>query len=391
MKNLLDITLRRAVTGLIFVSTMALSALLHAGDNDHDDENGPEPIVKCNRGDDLQAAIDAAVDGDVITIGGTCIGPFVVSSFNAANDLTIQGNPRASLDGNGMGPVVSVQDRRVVIADLTVKGGFSSGRFATGGIEVLSSDVMLIDVNVTDNHAVGAEVAAGGIYLEFGSLAIVKSKIMGNTAFTSGSSDAFAYGGIESIFEGVLTIDRSSIRDNHASAVGTDGLSEAVGGIHQAIRGSANITDVVVADNSASASATGIGIANGGIGAVSTGEVTIVGTRVTRNDAIGTHVASGGIESFGSGLFTLRDSKIRKNRAEADWAVGGLELNRTDAILADSSVKRNMAVGDLAVGGVDVADETSLVIVDDLEVKKNVPIDCLGLVCQGGDNNDDGE
>ncbi len=93
-------------------------------------------IVDCS-GDAgaLTPALASAVDGDTLTINGTCVGTFVV-----ARSLELVGLTGARLDAQGAGTVVTVESGKTVgMTNLTITGGRGlppppSAQFAVGGI-----------------------------------------------------------------------------------------------------------------------------------------------------------------------------------------------------------------------------------------------------------------
>ena len=141
--NIQEFLFRRWPIVLIaLLALMVLSSPLRADDDDDDDDL--QAAVNCDAGDDLQIAIDTAANGDVISIGGRCLGPFVITDANAADNLTLEGTPYATLDGNGAGPVVTVDSRSVVLAYLTIEGGVASDFIAVAGAALFDSEVMLV-------------------------------------------------------------------------------------------------------------------------------------------------------------------------------------------------------------------------------------------------------
>ena len=128
------------------------------------------------------------------------------------------------------------------------------------------------------------------------------------------------------------------------------------------------------------APASGFGVGDGGIGVILSGPIMIMNSRVLNNEGTGSHLATGGLEFFDSEPAILSESKWTRNRAEAPFAIGGIELNGTIAAITDGKVQRNIASGDFAVGGIDV--DGGVVTIEDTKVKNNDPIDCFGLLCE---------
>lgn len=342
--------------------------------------------VNCKRGDDLQAAIDTAAEGEVITIKGTCLGTFFIDQSHADN-LTLSGDHKATLDGDSAGPVLTVISRTVVVADLSIQGGGGP----TAGLDLSDSDITLVGVRVTGNHAefTGTGFAIGGIAALHTALTIIDSKVTGNTATSEADDNGFvgAYPGISSV-DGTLSIENSTVEDNHASAVDNSGLpfgfAEAIGGIQHIGVGAATITDTVVKGNSGHAISAGLGIADGGISAVFTGPITIIDSRVVDNSAISSQLATGGLEFFLNGPVLVIDSKFHRNSAEGIDAAGGISFDGdlgNGRRITDSKVKMNTASGTGRVAGGILNLDDGIVTLEDSKVKNNDPIDCFGLDC----------
>lgn len=125
----------------------------------------------------LQQAIDAASNGDVITLGpGTHVGPFSIH----AKAVTIRGDPSGAtvLAGNGSGPVLVISGvaiPRCRLERLTIAGGRSGENGA--GLRITSSLVRLVGCTIRDHVAhrdvgcawCGSEIYGGAIYAIGGS------------------------------------------------------------------------------------------------------------------------------------------------------------------------------------------------------------------------------
>jgi nitrous oxidase accessory protein len=113
---------------------------------------------------DLQAAIDAAANGDVLIVQGEHRG-----SVKIARPLTLQGELGAALLGNGQGSVVTISAPNVVLSGFTIRG---SGR----NLEAMDAGVFV------EQSASGALVEANriegnlyGIYLHGAENAIARA------------------------------------------------------------------------------------------------------------------------------------------------------------------------------------------------------------------------
>ena len=71
----------------------------------------------------LQAAVDAARDGDRLTVRGTCVGATVIDSRLVIQGISTKRSGRAILDADGQGRAVRIKPAaRVTIRDLTDPG-----------------------------------------------------------------------------------------------------------------------------------------------------------------------------------------------------------------------------------------------------------------------------
>jgi len=127
---------RLIITMLVSVLT---ATLVQAGSA----AGGPPCLVSKERSGpparSLQAGVDAAAAGDTLIVRGTCIGTATITK-----DLTLRGVSSgpfvATLDGNGVGPVLSVTGTVVVAIDnLLVTNGTTGIAESFGGTLTVSS------------------------------------------------------------------------------------------------------------------------------------------------------------------------------------------------------------------------------------------------------------
>jgi hypothetical protein len=170
----------------------------------------------------LQTKINSAAPGASLSITGTC---HVNATIN--KDITLQGNPTATLDGDDLGSTITISGTPSVhLTHLVVTGGRSS---QGGGIDIVGGTVTLLHMTVQDNLAEGSSAQGGGIY-NAGALKVVQSTIAHNRAdatHTGNAADGDG-GGIEST--GSLKVSGSSISSNRATANATNGGGGAFGG-----------------------------------------------------------------------------------------------------------------------------------------------------------------
>jgi hypothetical protein len=283
--------------------------------------------VDCGSGADLQAAIDAASDGDTLVISGTCVGNFTVPKV-----LTLRGQGhKPTLAGGPVSTDPVLVAPEATIRRLTITGGLGQGIFNPGG------HLTLNQVTVRDNGTTGIE-------LHFGSLTMVRSTVSGN-----GSEGIVASGGSLLPDE----IRRSTVRDN--------------GGVGIYNFGVMTLRDSTVRDNGA------VGIAN-----VSTlegrGELTVVRSTIQGN-------AGGGIENRWK--LSISHSKVIDNTTAG---LGGGIWNRDEypnhlnfsglLTMSDSKVTGNTAGID--GGGIYNSGPPSDLTLTKVKIRNNKPNDCVG-------------
>ncbi|MFL5798923.1 MAG: choice-of-anchor Q domain-containing protein [Actinomycetota bacterium] len=174
----------------------------------------------------LQTKINAAPAGSTLLIKGTCLGSFLVDK-----NLTLKGNPSATLDGNDAGTTLTAPSTRTVhLIALEITGGsatLGAGILRLGGGHALLS---LDHVTVADNVAWGPGAGGGGIATDGGPTTLTDSAVIHNRSSASSSSGpATAHaGGILS--SGPLTLVRSTVSSNRAVATSSVDSASATGG-----------------------------------------------------------------------------------------------------------------------------------------------------------------
>jgi len=242
--------MRRPLPLLLAMATAAVAILVLAG------PAAASGTVTCppDDGTDLQNAING---GGTVTINGTCHGNFVV----VGGSVTLQGgSPGATLDGDGLGSVLTIVGATVTIRNLTITDGSAD---EGGGIDAIASLVNVIASRITANHA---DDAGGGVF------ALVS----------------------------ILTLTNSSVRDNNSSNVG--------GGIAVVVETILNMTGTTVERNVAE-SEDGAG---GGLFVDDASIAAIDSSTFSTNQA--TNGGGGGIESFFSNV-QLTNSRLLFNKA----------------------------------------------------------------------------
>ena len=299
-------------------------------------------------GQSLQAKINSAPPGSTLLVHGTCVGNFVL-----AKNLTMKGNPTATLDGNQAGHTVLISGTHTVhLANLTITRGLAP---TGGGIQASFGKLFLDHVTVEDDYAVGTSAEGGGIFFANGTLSVSKSTIRNDVAAASSSDTANASGGGILIEKGTLTITGSTIRSDTAVATSDAGDAHATGGgidvtagatVH--IASSHVDANHVRATAAASAQAEFAGMF---VGALTLSHSTVNGntaTALSTGPGGGSLAAGGGIS--GGSLASpsvLSFSHVNGNRAQAQTehgfasaGDGGMEL-LGDITLTGSSVNGN--------------------------------------------------
>jgi hypothetical protein len=331
----------------------------------------------------LQAAVDAAQDGDVIHVGpGTFAGGVVISK-----SVDVIGSGASATAISGGGPVLTIgapgAHPSVRLVGITVTGGLntSSPSAFGGGIVVLAdASLRLVDSVVAGNHAAPASTipsrnpcgiacpfaqASGGGIDNFGTMMLVDVRVTNNAADGPVTSDADG-GGIMNERGAVLVVRDSVVSGNAARATLPFGRFAEAGGIFSRRGSTLTVVGSVVGENVAElATAFSADIAAAQTGGIklagdesTTG--TIVDSRIDRNRVIATSTGgdlvafSGGIDNDGS--LVLRDSTVDGNRVDA-WGNanvsvdgGGLELEGSTAAIADAHISGN-GVAAHATGG----------------------------------------
>lgn len=313
----------------------------------------PAPCDVCASGCpfvSVQAALDAASNGDTITI---CAGTYD-ETVTIARDLTLSGagdgeNPAANtiLDGAGAGTVLTIATgAAVTLKTLRVTGGNAD---LGGGIYNDHGTLGLSGCTVSGNAATDG----GGVLNQGGTLTLSNSTVSGNTASVSGNSGGFG-GGIDNE-SGTLHLVDSTVSGNTARIGG--GLF---------VDGSSTVTlsDSSVSDNTADQEGGGIatdddvvtltltnctvngntsGLGGGGI--FSIGNLTLSNSTVRDNTANdgggGIHGDGGGILNGTLGTLTLEASTVTNNHAAIDG--GGIANAGTVSCSGDSTVSGNTA------------------------------------------------
>ena len=260
----------------------------------------------------LAGALADALDGDTLMIQGTCTG-----TFEVAHSLTLSGSGGATLDGQGVGPVLTVDPgKTVVVTELTITGGNTAGD--GGGIKNNAGATLTLNDSMVSGNTAGRNGAGGGI-ANFGTLKLNGSSVNGNTTGSNGGG-----AGIINTFGATLTMNHSTVSGNSGGSSG--------GGIY-------NFSTMALHDSVVSGNTTGGGgnVGNGGGIYNTAGTLTVENTTVSGNTA---YNGGGGIINVST--LTLRNSTVSGNTATFGGG-GGLYNVSSTLTVENSTIAGNTA------------------------------------------------
>jgi nitrous oxidase accessory protein NosD len=252
----------------------------------------------------LAGALATATDGDTLAIQGTCKGTFEIT-----HDVTLQSSGGATLDGQGAGPVLTIDSaRNVILKSLTVSGGTTL--LYTDGAGIYNSGTLTLTNSTVSGNNTGYAGNGGGIFNNGGTLTLQSSTVSGNSASLKG-------GGIRST-GGTLTLTNSAVSGNNSSFDGGGGIfSEG---------GTLTLSGTTIEGNTAGARG------GGGVDNVSA-ELTLTNSTISDN-------TGGGIFNEG-GTLTLEDSTVSGNLTGG----GGIETDGGLVTLTRTTVSDNAPRG----------------------------------------------
>jgi len=302
----------------------------------------------------IQAALDAAHDGDTIDVGvGTFQGGITITK-----SVQIVGVSAGATIIRGGGPVVTIGafegangGLQVVLSGLTITGGVNdSPAFATGGgVWIPSSSGEATGATVTiDSSVISANRAVPSATFPPG--AAPCGVPADRCAFASG-------GGISNA--GRLTLTDSQVRGN---VVGSAAITRSAfgAGISNGLPGTLTVLDSVVSGNRAVVSPPNGCFTEGG-GIEDFGTMTIQDSRITGNSSVVVssvpssiigndpeqNADAGGVDLAPSGSATISGSTISDNTVsdfdsggDAQAFNGGIDNDGT-LLLTDSNIERN--------------------------------------------------
>ena len=245
----------------------------------------------------LQTKIDNATTGSTLLIKGTCHGQFAIGK-----DLTLKGNPTATIDGDSGGTTLTVTGARSIhLRSLIVTGGLAE---RGAGIDQEGGGLLTLDhVTLRGNQAAGASAVGGGIFGQHAVVAIRNSTIANNHAVSSGSGLAVAQGAAAEVQNGSLTISHSVIRGNRTTAVSDASLAEADGAVF-AFETTTNVTSSQFIGNVVSANAAENSSADGGglLWQQDSGDLAISDSTFTNNQVSASASGTHSVDALGGAL-----------------------------------------------------------------------------------------
>jgi hypothetical protein len=382
----------------------------------------------------IQAAVDAAQNGDTIRIGpGTFAGGITIDT-----SVSLVGTSAVATVIRGGGPVITIgqllgqNTRTVEISRVTITGGVNDSEpspFATagGGVWIpegadgtAGATVTIADSVITGNRVSAGMAlpvcghlcafASGGGIANAGTLTLVNTRVSDNVAgSTSLTSDAIG-GGIRNHHQGTLVLRRSAVTDNLTSVIAPLGRFAEAGGL--ASDGELMIEDGVVSGNRADAASSvpssfpsdvrqeavggGLRITPGASATIT--RTTISGNRVTATNLAGdAQAVAGGLDV--DGTLTLVDSRVDRNSVFssvppesgflAGAVFGGLEVSGTLSVL-NSSISHNVLEAESKSGPANVGGgglgslSGDVTLVRTLVVGNDAHADGLGGLAVGG-------
>src|SRR5436190_2512138 len=346
----------------------------------------------------IQAAVDAAHDGDTVAIApGTFAGGVTV---DVSVDLRGAGANRTIIKGGG--PVVTIGEEQadteptVSISGVTITGGVNSSfpdhavtqgggvRIPQGSFQTrngLGATVTISDSVISGNKVYSTQLlppglcgpdvcsfAGGGGIASLGTLTVLNTRVIDNQSGEPGSLTVVASGGGISAGRGAVTLSHSVVAGNRAIGTPPYGAHADAGGIEIFGPLPATIDDTVVSGNSAELTST---LATNGLGPVAFagglhiddgGSATVTHTIVSGNRANATGTVAdlvvggaGGIDDDGS--LVLERSAVEHNQssaaapsANATALVGGAMDIDGLATISDSHFIGNSGTADAPAG-----------------------------------------
>ncbi|HWQ19302.1 MAG TPA: hypothetical protein VN455_05940 [Methanotrichaceae archaeon] len=261
-------------------------------------------------GGKIQSAVNAAWDGDSISLGPGVYKENVV--IDKSLSIYGSGPGRTVVDGGAKAPVFTIgPSGKVVLSGMTIRNGDASINDIGGGI-YNKGQTTVTNCEITGNRA----YYGAGIGNDGGLMSVVNSRITGNRAESSG-------GGILNNDYSTMTVTDSYITDN----IGTN----SGGGFTN--WGTITAKNIHVSGNSAS-------FYNGG-GAANGGKMTVTGSEFTNNKAENGFNGGSGGGLVNWGMASMTGCKITGNTAYDGGGICNIATQGGVLVLASTSVSGN--------------------------------------------------
>lgn len=345
--------------GTLTVTTTADTVDAAPGDGSCADAAG-----KCS----LRAAVQEANATNGRTIISLQQNSYALTTTGASEDAAATGDldivESVSIRGNGSTVDLSGLGDRAFdvmtgasldLRGLTIVNG-APPEGESGGAIQNAGTTNLRYVKATGNHVVGTGASGGAVFNDGGTLAISRSRLLGNSASRAG-------GAVEAN-AGTTTIELTAMRDNTTGDAPGNG-----GAFHLTGAGAVVIDRSYVVGNSAAAE-------GGGLWNSATGTMTITHTTVRNNTATGVDADQGGGGIFNDGgTMTITRGAVSFNSATAgSGSGGGIFNNDGDLTMSTTTVALNEAAR--AGGGIEIVAGTTNI--DNAKFRRNTVGDAPG-------------
>lgn len=278
----------------------------------------------------LSANAAAGPDEIVFTVTGT-----IIAGDLLVTDSLLVSGPGAgvlTVSGNDLSRIFFIESPAMAAIDVTLSGlTLTEGRalFGGGAVMVVGENLTILSSVISDGHSgmgfdPGVDGCGGNVSLNGGSLRIVNSALIDGFAETFGQST----GGNLCVFEGSLTLERTTLSGGSATRGG--GLS--------LVNATATVVSSTISGNNA---------ADGGGVYVENTQIQFLNSTISGNESFGN---GGGIYTFSSqaNSIALRLTTVSDNTA----ASGGGNLHQDGSgggFQIDHSIVANGAPGDINV------------------------------------------
>lgn len=260
----------------------------------------------------LRALVGSAADGDTVVIPASITAPILLTSGQIVIKRSI------TISGAGAGTTV-------------IDGNNAHRSFDIADDGASHPEVTISDVTIRHGHQTGVPGGGAALVEPFETLHLARVLLTANDTLTGDAGGAVFDQG------GTLTIDRSTISDNHSGGDAGGVFIEDLSGGH----GVARISDSTISGNTSPSGRFGGGISNGGV-------LTVERSTLSGNSAgrAGSGVATQSFADPGTGQLTLVDSTVVDNTSTTPGFEGGgihIQVNTSaPVLLLNDTIAGNM-------------------------------------------------